>query len=481
MKISKRTIIIISAIVLIGIIVWLYFIFGTKAPATLTSVEVKSANITESVNLSGQVKASQGVDLSFESQGKVVANYVKVGDKIYAGQALVAIDSSILRSQLKQAQAQLDILSVDTVKSKTFSSLQVAYQNSLSAAQKSVDNAKSVLLTMIDLQNDHFKTQTTQNIPLFNTKAVAITALLGQYSGGSMPTSEDLGALNGGAFGLVQTAIQNPTQTNIDVALSGTIIALQDLSDMLGAVPIVDTLSPAERIVLSTSKTSINAEIVTTTTNIQAIANLKVDNSATVSTASAQVEAAQANVDAVRAQIAKTVIVALFDGQVDKDNVVVGQLISSNTPVVTISNDNLEVDTAVSEIDLPNAKVGGKANVTLDAYGNGVNFPAVIFSVDSAPTIINGVPTYGAKLKFDALDSRIKPGMTANITMISETHANVLVIPKSAVIQNNGQYFVLVDLGNSKKETRPIVVGLHDDKNIEIISGLQLGEKVFTY
>ena len=84
-------------------------------------------------------------------------------------------------------------------------------------------------------------------------------------------------------------------------------------------------------------------------------------------------------------------------------------------------------------------------------------------------------------VSFDTDDDRIKSGMTANITVISETHNNVLTVPKSAVIKNNNKYFVLVNKGNSQKETREVSVGLHDDTNIEIISGLQLGEKVLAY
>ena len=149
-------------------------------------------------------------------------------------------------------------------------------------------------------------------------------------------------------------------------------------------------------------------------------------------------------------------------------------------PVITISNNNLEIDTDIPEIDLANAKIGGNANVTLDAFGNNVVFPATIVSIDSAPSIVNGISVYGAKLKFNNSDSRIKPGMTANINVISDTHTNVLIVPKSAVIQQNGKYFVIVDKGNSKKKSREVTVGLKDGKNIEIISGLKLGEKVFS-
>ena len=469
--------IIIAIIVIAGL---LYFLFSRNTALSLHSVQAENGTITEKINLTRKVKSSQGVDLAFESQGKIVANYVKVGDKIYAGQALVAIDSSVLQAQLQQAQAQLDALDINTVESKTNVSLQSLYNNSLSAAQKSVGAAKDILLTISDIQFNHFTIQNPSNNALQNTKAAAVNSLLGSPNGG-LWTTQSIAQLNGGAYGLVQNAISNPTQDNIDSALSATQIALQDISNMVNAVPIDFSLSPTERSAISLAKTNINLEIITTSTNIQAIASQKVNNSATVTTTNAQIEAAKANINAIKAQISKTVIRALFNGQVDKDNAVLGQIVSPNASVITISNNNLEIDTYISEVDLSGAKVGNEANITLDAFGNDVNFPATIVSVDSAPSIVNGLSVYGARLKFKNFDDRIKPGMTANIIVISDTHSDVLIIPKSAVIQNNNRYFVIIDKGNSQKETREVTVGLHDDKNIEITSGLKLGEKVFAY
>ena len=479
----KRTskIIIIAGIIIIAvaIAVLLYFVFGTNAPQKLYSAEVKNGDVTEKINLSGQVKASQGIDMAFEGSGKITANYVKVGDKIYAGQPLVAIDSSILHTQLQQAQAQLDALNISTVESKTDVSLQSLYNNSLSADQKSISTAKDILLTISDIQFNHFTGQSPSNIALQSAKATAVASLLGQQNAGQW-TSQSINQLNGGAYGLVQTAISNPMQENIDSSLNATQASLQDMRNMINAVPI-DSLTPVERASISLAKTNINLEIITTSSNIQAIASLKINNSATITTTGAQIEGAKANVDAIKAQISKTVLRALFNGQVDKNSAIVGQIVSPNTPVITISNDNLEIDTNISEVDLSGAKVGSNANITLDAFGNGINFPATIVSIDSAPSLVNGLSVYGARLKFNNSDTRIKPGMTANITVISDTHKNVLIVPKSAVIQNNNKYFVLISNGNSQKETREVTVGLYDDKNIEITSGLKLGEKILAY
>jgi len=481
-SINKKIIIGGVVIILIGVVILLYFLFGKNTLSNLSSATAKTGDITETINLTGQVKASQGVDMAFEGSGKIVANYVKVGDKIYTGQPLVAIDSSLLQSQLQVAQAQLDALNINVVKSKTDAGLQTAYSSGLSSAQKSVFTAKDILLTITDIQNNHFKNQSIQNTPVLNYKSEAITALLGQIDVSPYgATSEDLGALNGGAVGAVQNAIQNPTQDNIDIALANTKTALQDVSNFVSAMPIVETLSPAERTVISTSKTSINAEIITTSTNIQTIASQKVNNSATLTTTDSQIEGAEANVNAIKTQISKTILRSLFDGKVDKDNVIVGAMESAGTPVITISNNNLEIDTNLPEIDISKAKIGNDANITLDAYGDNVTFPATIVSIDTAQTIVNGIPVYGAKLKFKNNDDTIKTGMTANINIISDTHKNVLLVPKSAVIQKQGEYFVIVDKGNGQKETRQVTIGLQDDKNIEVLSGLTADEKVLTY
>lgn len=479
-KLYKNLIIAGIIVMAAGVAVLLWFFLGQRVPVKLFSVEVKNGNITEEISLTGQVKASQGVDLAFETPGKIVANYVKVGDKIYAGQALLAIDSSLLQSQLNQAQAQLDGLNIDTVQSKTNAGLQALYATSLSAVEKSVTTAKDILLTVSDIQFNHFTGQTPQNTSLQNAKATAVNSLLGQADAESW-NSQNIAQLNGGAFGLVQNAINNPTQENVDSGLLASQTALQDVNSLINAVPIDPSLTATERASISLAKTNINLEIITTSANIQAIATTKVNNSATITTTDAQIEAAQAAVDAIKTQISKTIIRALFNGQVDKDNAVVGQIVSPNSPVITISNNNLEVDTNISEIDIANAKIGSNANITLDAFGNNVIFPATIVSVDSAPSVVNGISVYGARLKFKNDDSRIKPGMTANISVVSDTKLNVLVIPKTAVIQQNGKYFVIVDNGNDQKESREVSVGLRDDKNIEITSGLKFGEKVLAY
>jgi len=70
----------------------------------------------------------------------------------------------------------------------------------------------------------------------------------------------------------------------------------------------------------------------------------------------------------------------------------------------------------VSEGDIANIHVGSAADVTLDAYGSDRHFTADVASVDTSPTMQNGIPAYKVVLQFAQNDPSISSGMTANIT-----------------------------------------------------------------
>lgn len=106
-------------------------------------------------------------------------------------------------------------------------------------------------------------------------------------------------------------------------------------------------------------------------------------------------------------------------------------------------------------------------------------------------TVSQGVVSYTIKITFDTQDSRIKSGMTINASIQTAVHPDVLYVPSGAVKTSNGTSYVLsfetplVDtsttLGVVSKITPiqiPVQIGISDDTNIEIISGLTEGEQV---
>ena len=485
---------IIAGIVLAGIIIaaLLWYFFGQNNAPALFSVEAKNGNITEQVNLTGQVKASQGVDLSFGSQGKIIANYVKAGDKIYTGQTLAVLDQSSARSALTIAQGSLAQVQANYNKLLAGATQQniKTVQDSVNSAQQNLNNAYSGAINT--LNNSY-----TSVYNAYNTSVLIQNAYFTIQDPQGIAVSGAKNDINAN----MQT-VQNFSGDS-DAKISQAILSLNNVYNDINTIrtqcdqgAYFYKVTNADKASLDGQKTSVNMALTGVTALQQNIASLKLalqsaQDQLSVTTApptqdnidlaKAQILSAQGQVDAAQAVVNNTVLFALFDGQVDKDNVVVGSIATPNIPVITISNSNLEIDTNIPEIDVANVKIGNDANITLDAFGNGVNFPATVISVDTAPSVVNGISVYGAKLKFKNSDDRIKSGMTANINIISDTHTNVLIVPASAVIQQNGKYFVVVDNGNSKKESREVTVGLRDEKNIEITSGLKAGEKVLAY
>jgi multidrug efflux pump subunit AcrA (membrane-fusion protein) len=121
--------------------------------------------------------------------------------------------------------------------------------------------------------------------------------------------------------------------------------------------------------------------------------------------------------------------------------------------------------------------LGQTVNITFDALP-GENFTGSVMEIDPAETIIGGVVNYQIKVALNSTDSRIKSGLTANLSIITEVKKNVVLLPQYAVQQNNQGTFVRVVNGSSTTDVS-VKLGIRgQDGNVEIISGLAAGQVV---
>lgn len=206
-----------------------------------------------------------------------------------------------------------------------------------------------------------------------------------------------------------------------------------------------------------------------------------------------QIDAQKAAVKQVEAQIknyeiqlSQSIVKSPIDGIVAKQDAKIGKNISANAIIISvISGAKFQIETNIPEADIAKIKINDPAKITLDAYGSDIIFEAKVISVDPAETVIEGVSTYKTTLEFTEEDDHIKSGMTANIDILT-AKKDAIAIPQRAVITKDGQKYILVETGSveidtEKKQTeeRKIETGLRgSDGNIEIISGLNAGEKV---
>ncbi|MGQ0666214.1 MAG: efflux RND transporter periplasmic adaptor subunit [Nitrospiraceae bacterium] len=151
----------------------------------------------------------------------------------------------------------------------------------------------------------------------------------------------------------------------------------------------------------------------------------------------AQVKQAEAALNSSELELKYTVIRSPVDGIVVARNVEVGQTVAASfaTPnlfLIALDLTKMQVDTNVSESDIGGMTEGKDATFTVDAYP-GVQFAGVIRQVRLAPINVQNVVTYNVVVAVNNQDLRLKPGMTANVSIVVAQKDHVLKVPNAAL------------------------------------------------
>jgi HlyD family secretion protein len=161
----------------------------------------------------------------------------------------------------------------------------------------------------------------------------------------------------------------------------------------------------------------------------QAVAQLELDD--------AGVRQAEASLQEARINLQYTDIVSPVDGVVVSRDVDVGQTVAASfqTPTLFLIAQDLtkmQVDTSVSESDIGSVQPGHAAAFTVDAYPD-ETFPGRVVQVRNAPTTVQNVVTYDVVVAVDNPELKLKPGMTATVTITTAERQDVLRVPLRAV------------------------------------------------
>jgi HlyD family secretion protein len=158
---------------------------------------------------------------------------------------------------------------------------------------------------------------------------------------------------------------------------------------------------------------------------------------AQVEKAHAQVSQAQAAVTQAQVDLDRTLIRSPIDGVVISRDVAIGQTVAASLQaptLFTIARDlaQMQVDTNVSEADIGAVAVGQPVTFTVDAYPN-ESMHGTIREIRSAPIVVDTVVHYNAVVAVDNPDLKLKPGMTATVSIRVAQRDNVLKVPKAAL------------------------------------------------
>jgi macrolide-specific efflux system membrane fusion protein len=149
-------------------------------------------------------------------------------------------------------------------------------------------------------------------------------------------------------------------------------------------------------------------------------------------------------------------------------------------PAIEMISAQLQVVTNVVESDVAAIEVGQQATVTVAALD--ATLRGSVTSIDPVGTGSgsNGVIQFGVSVSLDAPPAGLRPGMSADISIVAASATNVLAIPSRALAGNAASYTVRVAAADGTVATRSVQVGLVTASLAEIKSGLQAGELVVT-
>jgi multidrug efflux pump subunit AcrA (membrane-fusion protein) len=201
----------------------------------------------------------------------------------------------------------------------------------------------------------------------------------------------------------------------------------------------------------------------------------------------AEVSRTRAILTTAQRELNRTIIRATATGTVSNLNIEVGETVNANTPIITTISDRFNIKVDISESEIAKIHLSDKAKITLDAFGDDVLFEGNVEKIEPAETEISGVVHYKTTIILGELGDYtelVRPGMTANVKIITAMKPGVIVIPERAVLEEEGKknIRILTPGGKELFSLRHVITGIKgDDGKIEVVSGLQVGEEVITF
>ena len=203
--------------------------------------------------------------------------------------------------------------------------------------------------------------------------------------------------------------------------------------------------------------------------------------SSDIDAAEANVLSAQGNLQSAQAAYNNTIIRSPADGTVTSVDVKVGELAAAQKEVMILQDvSKLYLEANINEADVASIAIGQPVEVTYDALGPDKKYTATISHIDPASTLVSGVVNYKIKAEIIGDTTSIRPGMTANMTIVVANHPGVLVIPSRAILDGETGKMVRV-VTDAKKGTyseTPVTAGIQGDDGTEILGGLSEGQTI---
>ncbi len=494
---TKKIIII---LIFIGVIFGVYFVFKNKTNAETRYVTevVKKGNVTSTITGTGQVEALNTLEIKPKTSGDVTYIGIKVGDSVKKGKLIATIDSRDAKLALENAKITLEKL-VSGPDSLTLlqknNSLTKSYNDGWNTSSSFNTDMNSIIDEVYNIYNNGFLGyQNTSKLSSSGREKVSL-AEKGYYD-----AKKSLDSVNKLYKSLSRSSSKEEIKNLINKSYDTSIVIENSIKNTETVFNyVVNYLDYQTDPSAISTKTDINSWLTSSKNYVSSL--LSINDSLNENTQSLDeflvgadeldIKSAQLQVENKQAAYNDCFVYAPFDGTIAALTVSVGE--PSGSSIGTLITKNKLATISLNEVDIAKINLGQKVTLTFDAVEN-LTITGKVVEIDSVGTVSSGVVTYKVKINLDTGDNLIKPGMSVSATIITNMVQDVIVVPNSAVKSKNGLSYVevfdselLVDttvvLGSLSPvlpKQNEIEIGLIDDNNTEIISGLKEGDIIVT-
>jgi HlyD family secretion protein len=502
----RRTVtIILIIIILAGGGYWFYRqqqLSQEQAVEILRQATVERGTIAATVNATGSIEPEASASLSFGAPGTVQLVNVIRGQQVTAGDVLATLDAAELALALQQAEDALRIQQL-TLEQAINSA---ASEATLAAAQADIDAAEGNLAVaeaqLAGAQAAVSQAIAQKNILLAGATAGQIAAAQQQVTAARFQQETAQEAYNQTlqCFTVTSPAGQEVEQCpglgtteerardnleNANAALEAAEVQLADLQS--GPRPADVQAADAAIAAAQAQVAGAEAGVIVAESNIAraeaAYARLLEGLTETeIAILEAQVTAAETSRDLAALRLEQAMVIAPMDGEVANILINQGEQAAPGAPaVILVNKEAFHIEVSVDEIDIDQIAIDQQVEITLDALPDQIVDGRI---VDIAPTAVAtgaGVVTYLVTINIEPGQSiTLRPGMTANASIVVEEIEDVLVIPNWSIRldRDTGTAFVNKLTAAGEITEVPVETDLRNEQFSEVLDGIEAGETV---
>jgi len=520
-----------SSIALIVLIVagyygYNYFFNKTVAETRYILASVAKGTITTSVSGTGQVESADEKTVQSKASGEItyLNSNVAVGNTIAKGTLIATIDDSDAKQTIEDAEEALETaqIALDKLvganelnprnKQEAEETLQKAYDDGYNTVSSVFLDLPSIMKGLDDILYGTTFNNYQENIDYYTYVTYTYNENVMQYKTSAEASYKTARTAYDKNFLDYKASSRYSDTETVDALIAQTYSTTKDVAqaikDIINLIQFhEDTLTYYDLAINSNADTHIsslssylskaNSDISSLYSTKTTITNDKEaieDTDSELRTSKLNVKSKENALADAKDALDNYYIYANLTGIVSAVNIERGDDISSGTSVATIITKSKIASITLSESDIVDIKVGDKATITFDSIEN-LSIEGEVSQVDAAGAASSGVVSYGIEIAFDTNNESVKPGMSVSTTITTNSKENVLTVPSTAVkTKDDGTYYVQVldetyDLTNrtnlikgvtsaTPPTTKTVTIGLADDTNTEIASGLAEGDQV---